>query len=228
MQGGPKAQAVVRDSGDGARSEFLQQYSPLSPRPTAVVQTGAWLARAVDRDVVTKHRRTMRAIAMDRQGATFTLTIPCREKLVGGIHHSRERGGQNLSGIRVLVVDDDAGARQLMSKALEAFGAVVHECSSAREAYAVLPQWTPDILVSDLAMPEEDGYSLIRRVRESGSLVPAVAVTAYARSEDEARVREAGFQRHVPKPFDPQILVEAVPNSREREAAAAPARGTGQ
>jgi len=116
----------------------------------------------------------------------------------------------NLGGIRVIVVDDDPAARQLMRHALEAFGAEVRDCATTREVDELLTQWHPDVLVTDLAMPDEDGYSLIRRIRASGNIMPAVAVTAYVRSDDEQRVRNAGFQRHVSKPFDPHELVSEV------------------
>lgn len=110
----------------------------------------------------------------------------------------------------MLVVDDDVATRQIVITALAAAGAEVRECGSAGEAFDALSTWRPNVLVSDLAMPHEDGYSLIRRLREAGELVPAVAITAYARSEDEARVRDAGFQRHMAKPFDPDELVRTV------------------
>lgn len=216
-QTGPSAQVVVRDSGEGIDAKFLPHVFARFRQADGTINRkhgGLGLGLSIVASLIEAHGGEVRAASGGpNQGATFTLTIPLfeqRDPVRPALDHPGDRDRQNLGGIRVLVVDDDAGARQLMSKALEAFGAVVHECSSAQEAYAVLPQWTPDIIVSDLGMPDEDGYSLIRRVRESGSMVPAVAVTAFARSEDEARVRQAGFQRHVPKPFDPQLLVEAV------------------
>ena len=216
-QAGPNAQVVVRDSGEGIDAKFLPHVFARFRQADGTINRkhgGLGLGLSIVASLIEAHGGQVHAGSDGpNRGATFMLTIPLieqRDLARPVFDHPGHRGGQNLGGIRVLVVDDDDGARQLMIKALEAFGAEVHACSSAREAYAVLPHWPPDIIVSDLAMPDEDGYSLIRRVRESGSLVPAVAVTAYVRSEDEARVREAGFQRHVPKPFDPQMLVEAV------------------
>jgi PAS domain S-box-containing protein len=217
-QAGPNAQVVVRDSGEGIDATFLPHVFARFRQADGTINRkhgGLGLGLSIVASLVEAHNGEVHAESDGPgQGATFTLTIPLIEQseLVrpAFAHGPGERGAQSLGGLRVLVVDDDAGARQLMSKTLEAYGAEVHECASAREAHAVLPQWPPDVIVSDLAMPGEDGYSLIRRLRESGNLVPAVAVTAYVRSEDEARVREAGFQRHVPKPFDPQVLVEAV------------------
>ncbi|AKU98001.1 two-component hybrid sensor and regulator [Labilithrix luteola] len=118
-----------------------------------------------------------------------------------------------LRGIRVLVVDDHPDARDVLKEALVSYGATVAVAGSAREAMTILPSFTPDVLVSDIGMPEEDGYALLQRVRQlPGPLaqVPAVAVTAYARTEDAQRARRAGFYCHVPKPTKPEILADAV------------------
>jgi CheY-like chemotaxis protein len=115
-----------------------------------------------------------------------------------------------LGGARVLVVDDDESARTIMLTALELAGATVRECATTNEAVRIVRQWHPHVLVSDLAMPTEDGYELIRRLREANESIPALAITAYVRAEDEAHVRAAGFQRHLAKPFDPHDLVHAV------------------
>jgi CheY-like chemotaxis protein len=117
---------------------------------------------------------------------------------------------QRIEGARIVVVDDDDASRRIMTKALTNAGAIVRECTNARDALDTVADWQPDVLVSDLAMPNEDGYSLIRRIRENGSGIPAVAITAYTRAEDQAKVHDAGFQRHVAKPFDPADLVQAV------------------
>ncbi len=215
-QTGPNAQIVVRDSGEGIDAKFLPHVFARFRQADGAINRkhgGLGLGLSIVASLIEAHGGEVRAASEGpNRGASFTLTIPLIEQSDRGpaLDLPRDRGKENLTGIRVLLVDDDAGARQLMSKALGAFGAAVRECSSAQEAFAVLPHWPPDIIVSDLGMPGEDGYSLIRRLRQSGSIVPAVAVTAFARSEDEARVRQAGFQRHVSKPFDPRMLVEAV------------------
>ena len=97
-----------------------------------------------------------------------------------------------------------------MTAALVAAGAEVRVCVNAGEAFDAIQQWRPDIVISDVAMPNEDGYSLSRRGRENGNRVPAIAITAYARPEDRDRVRAACFQRHLAKPFDPAELVRVV------------------
>jgi CheY-like chemotaxis protein len=121
-----------------------------------------------------------------------------------------------LARLRILVVDDDEDSRFYISTVLEADGASVTTVASAAKALEVLPQLQPDVLVCDIAMPDEDGYSLIRKVRslkaEKAGNVPAIALSAYADSEDRMRALEAGFQTHVAKPVDPDNLVTAVVN----------------
>jgi CheY-like chemotaxis protein len=119
-----------------------------------------------------------------------------------------------LRGIRVLAVDDEADARHLLKAVLEQCGAEVRTCGSAGEALAALEEYRPDVLVSDIGMPEEDGYFLIRKVRaltaESGGRTPAVALTAYARIEDRLQALSAGYNMHVPKPVEPAELAVVV------------------
>jgi CheY-like chemotaxis protein len=120
-----------------------------------------------------------------------------------------------LTGLHVLVVDDEADARELLVTVLEQFGAVPRAAGSVAEAVKVLREFRADVLVSDIGMPGEDGYVLLRRLRaleaERGSPgIPAVALTAYARGEDRRRALLAGFRMHVPKPVEPAELAEAI------------------
>jgi len=119
-----------------------------------------------------------------------------------------------LRGVRVLVVDDEADARDLLSLIFSHYGAEVRAAASAAEALAAIDQWLPDVLVSDIGMPDDDGYALIRKVRaldtDHGGNVPALALTAFSRSEDRTRALSAGFHRHLSKPADPFDLVAAV------------------
>ncbi|MDM9380108.1 response regulator [Chlorogloeopsis sp. ULAP01] len=121
-----------------------------------------------------------------------------------------------LTNLKILIVDDDEDSRFYISTVLEADGAIVTTTKSAAEALEVLPQLQPDILVCDIGMPDEDGYTLIQKVRalkiDQIANVPAVALTAYADSEDRVRALGAGFQSHVTKPVDPADLVMAVIN----------------
>ena len=119
-----------------------------------------------------------------------------------------------LSGLKVLAVDDDLDARQLLSTILEQHGAEVKVCGSTAEAFKAVKQFKPDILVSDIGMPEEDGYALIEKVRalepEAGGRIPAVALTAYARAEDRMKALAAGYNMHVPKPVEPAELTIVI------------------
>ncbi|WP_414562048.1 response regulator [Anabaena sp. CCY 9613] len=119
-----------------------------------------------------------------------------------------------LAGLRILVADDDEDSRFYITTVLEGDGAIVNTVTSATEALDLLPEWQPDVFICDIAMPEEDGYSLIRKVRalkpDHVGQVLAVALTAYADSEDRIRALEAGFQIHVAKPIDPGTLVETI------------------
>ncbi len=125
-----------------------------------------------------------------------------------------------LGGLRVLVVDDDADAREVLVVALERWGAEVVPAASVPEAIAAVERVRPDVLVSDIGMPGEDGYALIRKVRalgaERGGGVPAVALTGYARGEDRERVLSAGYQAHVAKPVKPSDLATTVAQLAKR------------
>jgi CheY-like chemotaxis protein len=119
-----------------------------------------------------------------------------------------------LAGVKVLVVDDEPDARWLVQRLLEDCKAVVTTAASAREALDRMRDGRPDVLVSDIGMPGEDGYSLIRKVRALGAAgggdVPAIALTAYARAEDRMKAMLAGFQQHVVKPVEPVELITVV------------------
>jgi CheY-like chemotaxis protein len=121
-----------------------------------------------------------------------------------------------LEGVHVLVVDDDPDARDLVEFILAQYGADVRTAASAAEALEVLDQSLPDVLISDIGMSEEDGYSLIRKVRareaSRGGRIPALALTAWGRAEDRRQALSAGFQTHLPKPADPEELARVVDN----------------
>ncbi len=125
-----------------------------------------------------------------------------------------------LSGLRVLVVDDEEDARGLLRTVLEKNGAEVVAAASVREALAAIERDAPDVLISDIGMPGEDGYELIRRVRSldpaRGGRVPAAAVSAYAGEDNRRQALDAGFQLHVAKPVDPEELVKVVRDLAQR------------
>ena len=127
-----------------------------------------------------------------------------------------------LAGIRVLIVDDEADTRDLLSTVLAQYSAETKIAASADAALETLEQWLPHVLITDIAMPGEDGYDLIRRVRaltkDRGGQLPAIAVTAHARAEDRARTLAAGYQTHIAKPVEPSQLAAIVARLAGRKA----------
>jgi len=224
------ARITVSDTGSGIRPEFLpfafdrfRQGDSSSTR----VHGGLGLGLAIVRDLVEMHGGTVRAESRgEDQGATFVIDLPLLQmdeerraaQQVPAVAKSDALPSRSaaLSGVRVLVVEDHPDARELLTAALVEAGAEVSSASSAREAMETLQRLKPDVLVSDIQMPDEDGYTLIRKVRalgsERGGQVRAAALTAYARSEDRARALRAGFQAHVAKPVDADELVAVVAN----------------
>jgi CheY-like chemotaxis protein len=178
---------------------------------------GLGLGLAIVRHLVELHGGTIHAeSAGEGQGATFTVRLPV---MIGsgpvneaGEFSARRKAHAHLSlsGLRVLAVDDEADARELLTAMLSKCDAQVRTTASATEALEVLAAWQPDVLISDIEMPDIDGYSLIRQVREleaeRGGPIPAVALTAHARVEDRLRALRAGFQIHVSKPIEPTEL----------------------
>jgi hypothetical protein len=128
-----------------------------------------------------------------------------------------------LEGLRIMVVDDEPDARRFVTRVFEECKAEVTAVGSAAEALAALPRVRPDVLVSDIGMPQTDGYELLRALRlrrpEEGGRIPALALTAYASAEDRRRAVAAGYQQHLAKPVDPADLVDAVGELVERAAA---------
>src|SRR5262249_46050348 len=186
---------------------------------------------AIVRHVVEMHGGTVDASSPGKgRGATFKVRFPMAppEMLLQEekrppeaeskqpTEPSRMDDDQNLRGLRVLVVEDDRDTLEMVKVILENRGAAVITAPSARDALKALESSRPDALVSDLAMPDQDGYELIEQIRrrgpERGGDIPAIALTAYARTEDRIRALTAGFQMHVPKPVDPDELVVAVAN----------------
>ena len=157
------------------------------------------------------------------RGTSFTVTLPrCiigeSAPMLPGPSGSVSRVPSlpfpRLDGRRILVVDDDPDTSELLKTLLGTCGAEVRVAGSSAQAIEILDRWIPDVLVSDIGLPGEDGYALMRRVRSrlpaGGGNVPAVALTAHAREEDRLLALAAGFQRHVPKPPDPTQLVSVV------------------
>ncbi len=215
----------VRDEGEGIAAEFLPHiFEPFRQADGTSTRAygGLGLGLAIVHDVVELHRGTIEVESKGKgQGATFTVKLP----LVGApseaargvarqpaLPREEFRPGPSLQGVRVLLVDDDAGARESVTAVLEQSGASVRAVESAAEAVETLEREPPDVLLSDIAMPGLDGYALLgqARARLQGAQLPAAALTAYADATDRTRALAAGFQAHLAKPVDPAELVAVV------------------
>ena len=217
---------VVRDTGAGIRPDFLPYVFDRfrqGDSTEARSHGGLGLGLAIVRHLVALHGGTVRAeSAGEGHGATFTVSLPALGAeasaldQVSPIAEATPVGDDalTLTGLRVLVVDDDADARALFSTVLEERDARAIAVATAAEALVALARFKPDVLVSDIAMPEASGYVLIRKIRqlapERGGTTPALAVTAYAGLDDVELALSAGFQAHLPKPVHPVDLVRAV------------------
>jgi signal transduction histidine kinase/CheY-like chemotaxis protein len=220
---GKAGEIVVRDSGAGIPGDFLPSvFEPFRQADASRTRRhgGLGLGLAIVRQLVEAHGGTVRVdSAGEGQGATFSVRLP-----IAALRHRRDRDASAqiqtpaptsaLTGLSVLVVDDDDESRCVVATYLESHGAAVLTAQSASEALAILQRDRVDVLLADVAMPGEDGYSLVRKLRAlqaaRASTIPAAALTAFARDEDRQEALEAGFQMHLTKPIDAGALVAAV------------------
>jgi PAS domain S-box-containing protein len=216
---GSHAQLTVTDTGQGIKGDFLphvfERFKQADSTDTRQ-HGGLGLGLAIVRSLVEMHGGTVTADSRgDGLGATFTLRFP-----VSAVEASIEMPVEklapmpSLSGLHVLVVDDDPSAREMIAAVLTLCGAHVTAMPSAAAAMEAIQQEWPDVLVSDIGMPAENGYEFIAQIRklelEHGKKLPAVALTAFARTEDRLRALTAGFHTHVPKPADPTELALVI------------------
>ncbi|MFB3853721.1 MAG: CHASE domain-containing protein [Vicinamibacterales bacterium] len=220
-QQGPEVEFRVADTGVGLAPEFLPfVFERFSQRDSSTTRKhgGMGLGLAIARHLVESHGGTVHAESSgEGMGATFTVMLPLRALAVRETPAdavTRAAGTPGLGSVRALVVEDDADARDLVAGALSRAGAETSVATSVAEAMEAIDRERFDVVVADIAMPDADGYELIRRMRSHPSdwvrAVPAVAVTAYARPEDRDQAKAAGFQVHLAKPIDVNALLEAV------------------
>ena len=230
-QDGCHARVTVQDTGQGIDSEFLPRvFDRFRQADSSTTRNfgGLGLGLAIVRHLVELHGGTVSAHSdgLDK-GASFSATFPLladrAEEITlaqsGEISCSDIR---SLNGLRVLLVDDEPEARQIISTVITRTGAEVKSCASASEALAKVMEWQPDVILSDIAMPDEDGYSFISKVRtlppESGGDTPAAALTAYARDVDRRQALAAGYQMHIAKPIGAGQLVSMIARLAGRDA----------
>ncbi len=226
---------AVMDTGQGISDDFLPfvfDRFMQADSTTTRKHGGLGLGLAIVRHLVELHGGTVQAESEgEEKGSTFTVVLPLmpvyqRTATEERVHPAVSDNllvfddHEKLTGLKILAVDDEADTCELVKAALEQCGAEVTTARSAQEALEQLGRFMPDVLISDIGMPDEDGYELIRRVRQlpakNGGAVPAVALTAYARAEDRLRILREGYQMHVPKPVELAELVAVVASLAER------------
>jgi len=218
----------VADSGIGIKPEFVPYIFDRfrqADGSTTRVHGGLGLGLSIVKHLVQLHEGTIEVESQGaNQGTSFTVSFPIASQPAQqvseilaakvGANGSEPEVSRTLQGLRILVVDDEADSREVLSAMLTGCGGEVKCCESTAEALKAFREWKPDLLVSDIGMPVEDGYALIRKLRKlrlkAAREIPAVALTAYATKEDKARALEAGFQVHVPKPIEPAALIRSI------------------
>jgi len=242
---------TVRDNGAGIKPEFITHVFERFRQADASMTRrhgGLGLGLAIVKQLIEQHGGTVRAeSAGEGRGASFTIELPLTKQQAAPAKSARaamilsntnpstpDITVRNLNGVDALVVDDDRDNRELIKRILSDCGATVHVAASAREAFGRFKEAVPNLLISDLGMPDVDGFELLDWVRhlprEEGGHVPAIALTAFARSEDRLRALEAGFSAHISKPVEPSELIATVasvvgPTAPLAHRVAAPAIG---
>jgi PAS domain S-box-containing protein len=224
---------AVSDTGQGIPAEFLPHlFERFQQVETGTTRThgGLGLGLAIVRHIVELHGGTMHAESPgEGKGTTITVKLPRMifARTAGEVERRHptlsappaDKDYPPLSGLRVMVVDDEPDSNEVVSALLASCGAEVRVAGSAAEGLEEIRRWTPDVLVSDIGMPGEDGYAFLGKVRAQGGdlgSIPAIALTAYATTEDRVRIFSAGFQVHVAKPIDPAELLTVVASATRR------------
>jgi signal transduction histidine kinase/CheY-like chemotaxis protein len=214
-----QAQITVTDTGKGITPDFLPYiFEHFRQEDASITRKhgGLGLGLAIVRSLVEAHGGTITAASLGEElGATFTVKLPLlNTKPSGELESQPANCNLNLAGIRVLAIDDEPDTCELLTILLEAYGAEAMVITSASDVLAALQAFRPHVFISDIGMPNVDGYTLLTQVRslspQQGGQVPAIAMTAYAKEDDQQRAYAAGFQRHIPKPIEPDQLVAEI------------------
>ena len=220
----------VSDTGQGIVPEFLPQlFERFTQADASITRAhgGLGLGLSIVRNLVEMHGGTISANSPGiGQGATFIVRLPLRIAEAAETEAVDEaacrrkpnafRDRSAVKGLKILVIDDEPDAREVVRRFLVECDAIPVLAASAAEAHSLLPTFKPDVIISDIGMPSQDGYAFMQAVRAQGFDTPALALTAFARPEDRARSVQAGFQMHLPKPVDPAELISVIGNLARR------------
>jgi signal transduction histidine kinase len=208
---GGRARLCVDDSGEGIDPAFLPHvFDAFRQGPGATMRSGLGLGLAIVRRLVELHGGTITADSPGRgQGASFVATFPLH---LGATVSSGGERVAGLAGVKVLIAEDDDDSAAALTAVLRLLGCQVRTARTASECLRMLGDWHPDVLLCDVGLPDDDGYSLLRRARSAPGYgeTPAIALTAFAGESDRVRALAAGFKAHIPKPFDPDIVVREI------------------
>lgn len=216
------AEIVIQDTGMGISADFLPHvFERFRQAESPIIRShrGVGLGLAIVRYLIELHGGTVQAESDgENRGATFTIHLPLAAvrhmaASVNVVHETNGKDENALNGMRILLVEDEPDARELLAVMLQGSGANVEAVDSAGDALQRLPLFIPDVLLSDIGLPRESGYDLIRQVRSLSSdinKIPAIALTAFATESDRKMSLSAGFQAHLAKPVEPEHLVETI------------------
>jgi PAS domain S-box-containing protein len=218
-----RAVVRVKDSGEGIDPAFLPHvFEPFRQGASATMRSGLGLGLAIVRRLVDLHGGRITAESPGTgHGSTFSVSLPVTQSAVAA-NTVPSAPQPNFQQLRVLIAEDDVDSAAAVTAILKLHGCETRTAPTAAECLRITGEWPTDVLICDVALPDDDGYGLLRRLRAlpEGERVPAIALTAYARPEDRARALAAGFRAHLTKPLDPERLLKELSDAANERSAA--------